>query len=106
MKVNDILSCFLQLGNHDQHRVADRFHPKLVEGMHFLSLLLPGVALTYNGEEIGMEDTSITWEQCLDPQGRNAGPDEYLSYTRDLERTPFQWSDADNAGIMNFQLVS
>ena len=74
--------------------------------MHFLSLLLPGVALTYNGEEIGMEDTSVTWEQCLDPQGRNAGPDEYLSYTRDLERTPFQWSDADNAGIMNFQLVS
>ncbi|KAJ9588787.1 hypothetical protein L9F63_017898, partial [Diploptera punctata] len=69
------------------------------EGMHFLSLLLPGVAVTYNGEEIGMEDTMISWKECLDPQGLNAGPDNYLQYTRDIERTPIQWDDTKNAGF-------
>ena len=88
----------LQLGNHDQHRVASRFTPELVDGMNFLGQLLPGVGVTYNGEEIGMENTYITWEQCVDPQGINAGPDGYLEKTRDLERTPFQWDNSTSAG--------
>jgi alpha-glucosidase len=54
--------------------------------------------VTYNGEEIGMENTLITWEQCRDPQGINAGPDRYLEATRDLERTPFQWDVSTSAG--------
>ncbi|KAJ9588789.1 hypothetical protein L9F63_017900, partial [Diploptera punctata] len=87
------------LGNHDQHRVATRYGQKLVDGMHFLSLLLPGIGVTYDGEEIGMEDTYITWEQCQDPQGVNAGPDHYLERTRDLERTPFQWDNTTSAGF-------
>jgi alpha-glucosidase len=87
-----------QLGNHDQHRVASRFSPELVDGLNFLAHLLPGVGVTYNGEEIGMENTLITWEQCRDPQGLNAGPDHYLERTRDLERTPFQWDNSNNAG--------
>ena len=87
-----------QLGNHDQNRVADRFHPKLVDGMHFIILLLPGTVMTYNGEEIGMVDTFVTWKQCLDPQGVNVGKEDYLAHTRDLERTPFQWDATDNAG--------
>jgi glycosidase len=88
----------LQLGNHDQHRVASRFAPELVDGMNFIGQLLPGVSVTYNGEEIGMENTFITWEQCVDPQGINAGPCCYLEKTRDLERTPFQWDTTTSAG--------
>jgi alpha-glucosidase len=87
------------LGNHDQHRVASRFTPELVDGMNFIGQLLPGVGVTYYGEEIGMEDTYITWEQCVDPQGINAGPDGYLDKTRDLERTPFQWDTTTSAGF-------
>jgi len=87
------------LGNHDQHRVASRFTPELVDGMNFIGQLLPGIGVTYNGEEIGMEDTYITWEQCVDPQGINAGPDGYLAVTRDLERTPFQWDNTTSAGF-------
>jgi alpha-glucosidase len=88
----------LQLGNHDQHRVASRFTPELVDGLNFIAQLLPGVAVTYNGEEIGMENTYISFEECVDPQGVNAGPDGYLEKTRDLERTPFQWDDTTSAG--------
>jgi glycosidase len=66
--------------------------------MNSIGLLLPGVGVTYNGEEIGMENTFITWEQCVDPQGINAGPDHYLEKTRDLERTPFQWDSSTSAG--------
>ena len=95
----------LQLGNHDQHRVASRFTPELVDGMNFIGQLLPGVGVTYYGEEIGMEDTYITWEQCVDPQGINAGPDGYLDKTRDLERTPFQWDTTTSAGQYVHQSV-
>ncbi|XP_069700379.1 maltase A1-like [Periplaneta americana] len=87
------------LGNHDQHRVASRYGPELVDGMNFLGQLLPGIGVTYDGEEIGMENTYITWDQCRDPQGINAGPEHYLERTRDLERTPFQWDDTTSAGF-------
>jgi alpha-glucosidase len=66
--------------------------------MNFIGQLLPGVGVTYYGEEIGMENTYITWEQCVDPQGINAGPDGYLEVTRDLERTPYQWDNTTSAG--------
>jgi alpha-glucosidase len=92
------MAFMFQLGNHDQHRVASRFVPELVDGLNFLAHLLPGVGVTYNGEEIGMENTFITWEQCQDPQGINAGADHYLEATRDLERTPFQWDTSTSAG--------
>ena len=95
----------LQLGNHDQHRVASRFDPELVDGLNFIGQLLPGVSVTYNGEEIGMENTYITWEQCVDPQGLNAGPEGYLEATRDLERTPFQWDNTTSAGTRVHQSV-
>lgn len=62
-------------------------------------MTLPGVAVTYNGEEIAMEDTFITWEQTQDPQALNAGEENYLGATRDPERTPIQWTDGKNAGF-------
>lgn len=61
-------------------------------------LLLPGVGVTYNGDEIGMEDTWISWEDTKDPQGCNAGKDHYETASRDPERTPFQWDDTTSAG--------
>jgi alpha-glucosidase len=88
----------LQLGNHDQHRVASRFPPALVDGMNIIGQLLPGISVTYNGDEIGMENTIINWDQVIDPQGLNAGECCYLEATRDLQRTPFQWDTSINAG--------
>ncbi|PSN29399.1 Maltase 2 [Blattella germanica] len=87
------------IGNHDQHRVASRYGPDLVDGLNMLALLLPGSAITYNGEEIGMEDGFVSWKETKDPQGINAGEDRYLVLSRDPERTPFQWDDSVSAGF-------
>ena len=42
-----------------------------------ISLLLPGVAVTYNGEEIGMVNTEVSWEDTVDPAGINCGEEHY-----------------------------
>ncbi|XP_053660688.1 maltase A1-like [Anopheles marshallii] len=87
------------LGNHDQHRVATRFGEDMVDAMNMIMLSLPGVAVTYNGEEIGMDDVWISYNDTVDPAACNAGPDRYQYTTRDPERTPFQWDSTKNAGF-------
>ncbi|XP_055639689.1 maltase 1-like [Toxorhynchites rutilus septentrionalis] len=90
------------LGNHDQPRVGSRYGPDRIDGLLLLLLTLPGVAVTYNGEEIGMLDfRDITYEDSRDPQGCNVGSEEYKWKSRDPQRTPFQWDDSYNAGFSN-----
>ncbi|KAI8427354.1 hypothetical protein MSG28_001922 [Choristoneura fumiferana] len=43
-------------GNHDNNRMPTRFRETMVDGINALNMLLPGVAVTYQGEEIGMKD--------------------------------------------------
>ncbi|XP_071628959.1 maltase 1-like isoform X1 [Temnothorax longispinosus] len=87
------------LGNHDNPRIASRF-PDRSDQMTMLSMILPGLAVTYNGDEIGMVDKrDISWEDTKDPQACLAGQAQYLSVTRDPERTPFQWDATKNAGF-------
>lgn len=51
------------------------------------------------GEEIGMIDGTISWEDTVDPSGCNTDdPVNYWKSSRDPERTPFQWSADKNAG--------
>lgn len=58
------------------------------------------MAVTYNGDEIGMLDhRDITWAETLDPQGCNAGEENYKWASRDPQRTPYQWDDSTNAGF-------
>nr|CAD7416248.1 unnamed protein product [Timema poppensis] len=64
-----------------------------------LLMVLPGVAVTYNGEEIGMEDTFISWEQTKDPNGLYVGSRRYTKFSRDPQRTPFQWDTSTSAGF-------
>lgn len=87
------------IGNHDQKRAATRFDPCLIDGLHMMSLLLPGTTITYNGDELGMEDTFIRWDQSVDPQALNVGPKRYEKFTRDGCRSPFQWDNSINAGF-------
>jgi len=62
-------------------------------------MILPGMAVTYNGDEIGMVDKrDISWEDTQDPQACNAGKEHYAAASRDPERTPFQWNAEKNAG--------
>ncbi|XP_029050914.2 maltase 1-like [Osmia bicornis bicornis] len=70
------------MGNHDNKRLGTRF-PGREDQMIMLEMILPGVAVTYNGEEIGMVD--YTGLEIFD--------------SRDSSRTPFQWDDSKNAGF-------
>lgn len=66
-----------------------------------LLLTLPGVAVTYNGDEIGMLDyRDISFEDTLDPQACNTqDPENYKWASRDPQRTPFQWDGTAYAGF-------
>ncbi|KAH0952270.1 hypothetical protein HN011_004404 [Eciton burchellii] len=90
------------MGNHDRNRTASRF-PGRADQMTMLAMILPGIAVTYYGEEIGMLDkTDISWEDTQDPQACNAGKEKYKSRSRDPVRTPFQWHNENkNAGFSN-----
>jgi len=87
------------IGNHDQKRVAKRFGREAIDALNMINLLLPGSTVTYYGEEIGMDDTFLTWEQTVDPAGCQAGPEKYEQYSRDPCRTPMQWNASRNAGF-------
>lgn len=95
---NRILS--RQLGNHDRSRFASRYGHHRIDGLLTLLLTLPGVAVTYNGDEIGMEDyRDITWEDTLDPPACNLDRETYRDESRDPVRTPFQWDGSVYAGF-------
>lgn len=65
-----------------------------------LLLSLPGVAFTYNGDEIAMEDyREISWEDTSDPWACNANPVVYKDLSRDPQRSPIQWDESVNAGF-------
>uniref|UniRef100_A0A8D9FIB2 alpha-glucosidase n=1 Tax=Cacopsylla melanoneura TaxID=428564 RepID=A0A8D9FIB2_9HEMI len=87
------------IGNHDNKRPASRFDAEFIDGLHMLNLLLPGTAITYNGDELGMEDSFIRWDQTVDPQAINVGPKRYQQFSRDFPRSPFQWDSSPNAGF-------
>ncbi|XP_073812675.1 maltase A3-like [Musca autumnalis] len=87
------------IGNHDRRRAASRYGLRNIDGMNMLVMLLPGVSVTYQGEELGMTDGVISWEETVDPAACNSNPDIFENLTRDPCRTPFQWSAEKNAGF-------
>ncbi|XP_065204698.1 maltase 2-like [Planococcus citri] len=89
------------LGNHDRIRIADRYVPSSVDSMNTLLLLLPGTPVSYNGEEIGMDDVKLSWNQITDVYAQVVDPLMYMARSRDPERTPFQWDSSRHAGFSN-----
>jgi glycosidase len=87
------------LGNHDKSRVSARKGTQYVDGLNVLLLTLPGTPTTYYGEELGLNNIEVAYEDSQDPWAINLGPDLYLDATRDPCRAPMQWSDAPNAGF-------
>lgn len=84
------------LGNHDQPRITSRVGREQARVAAMLLLTLRGTPTIYYGDEIGMRDVPIPFEEVQDPQGLNM-PDKNLS--RDPARTPMQWSAETNAGF-------
>lgn len=88
----------MQIGNHDQRRIVSKLGEPRARALTVMTLLLPGASVTYNGDEIGMSDTFIPWEETQDPQGCLSGILKYNTTSRDPARTPFQWDDSTSAG--------
>ena len=84
------------LGNHDQARIASRVGVRQARVAAMLLLTLPGTLTMYYGEELGMENVSITPEQVRDPAEKN---EPGIGQGRDPERTPMPWDDSQWAGF-------
>lgn len=83
------------LNNHDSPRLISRVGDEQARVAAMLLLTLRGTPTLYCGEELGMENGVISQDQMQDPQGFRLG----ISYSRDLSRTPMQWTDGHNAGF-------
>lgn len=79
------------MGNHDQKRIASRLGDGRIDLYNILLNTLPGISITYQGEEIGMTDVILSWKESVDPKACNSDPTQYHSLSRDPARTPFQW---------------
>ena len=88
-----------QLGNHDQHRLASRLGVERGDLINIMLQTLPGIAVTYQGEEMVLVNTVLTWEQTVDPSACNTDKDRFESFSRDPCRTPFPWDTTKNAGF-------
>jgi alpha-glucosidase len=86
------------MGNHDRPRVVSRLGNEQARVAALLLLTLRGTPTLYYGDEIGMWDVPIPFDEVKDPQGLNM-PDKNLS--RDPCRTPMQWSAEKYAGFSN-----
>lgn len=84
------------LSNHDQPRITSRVGVSQARVAAMLLLTLRGTPTIYYGDEIGMRDVPIPFDEVQDPQGLNM-PDKNLS--RDPARTPMQWDTSTNAGF-------
>ncbi|KAI9586343.1 maltase 2-like isoform X1 [Glossina fuscipes] len=88
------------MGSHDQPRIGSKFSLDSVDAINMLLMTLPGIAVTYSGEELGMQDyRAIKWQDTKDPVALSMGPKFYQSISKDPVRTPFQWSAEKNAGF-------
>ncbi|XP_058816112.1 maltase 2-like [Topomyia yanbarensis] len=88
------------IGNHDQPRVGSRYGKERIDAINTLLMTLPGIAVTYYGEEIGMVDyKDMPRGHSQDPVAMSTSKELYIDFSRDPERTPFQWDDGTNAGF-------
>ncbi|UWR21905.1 alpha-amylase family glycosyl hydrolase [Sulfitobacter sp. S190] len=85
--------------NHDVMRHATRWGltPAAQRLYATLMMCLPGSAVLYQGEELGLEEDALAYEDLQDPYGREFWP-QYKG--RDGCRTPMVWqADTQNAGF-------
>ena len=87
------------LGNHDQQRIVSRIGEKKARAMALLSLCLPGISVIYYGDELGMTNGNLLPDEVRD----RFSPLNQSDTTRDLERTPMQWTNSSFAGFSDSQ---
>ncbi|HEX3599186.1 MAG TPA: alpha-amylase family glycosyl hydrolase, partial [Lacipirellulaceae bacterium] len=84
------------LGNHDNPRLVSRIGSEQARIAAMLLLTLRGTPTLYYGDEIGMHNVPIPPDRVQDPFEKNVPG---VGHGRDPERTPMQWTAAENAGF-------
>ncbi|QYJ88223.1 alpha-glucosidase family protein [Shewanella halotolerans] len=90
------------IGNHDVQRVAtrwgrDAFNSDMAKMLNAMLCSLRGSVCSYQGEELGLGEVEIAYEQLQDPFGITFWP---MFKGRDGCRTPMPWRhDANHAGF-------
>jgi alpha-glucosidase len=84
------------LGSHDNPRIASRWGEAAARTAAMLQLTLRGTPIIYYGEELGLQNVPITFQQARDPlsclvPGNPEG--------RDVQRTPMPWTTGEHAGF-------
>jgi alpha-glucosidase len=85
--------------NHDVSRLATRWasgDPIKIRAAIMMLLTLRGTPVLYEGDEIGLTDTTLSEEDLHDPVGRRFWP-AYRG--RDPVRTPMPWRDQPGGGF-------
>jgi alpha-glucosidase len=82
------------MGSHDDPRVASRVGTAQAPNAMMLLLTLPGTAILYNGDELGLPDADIAPEDIRDPWGLRAP-----ELSRDPARSPMPWNEGPTAGF-------
>jgi alpha-glucosidase len=83
-------------GNHDRTRLISRIGHDAARSAALLELMLPGTAVIYYGEELGMENVDIPALEVHDPLKENS---PIRGVSRDVSRTPMQWDTTPNAAF-------
>ncbi|XP_072017792.1 alpha-glucosidase-like [Amphiura filiformis] len=84
--------------HHGKDRIANRFGEQNHRAAVLLNMLLPGTPNVYYGEEIGMTNIEVKFEDIQDPWGKN-NPCCWKELNRDKVRSPMQWDIGVNAGF-------
>lgn len=84
------------LGNHDKARVATRIGGAHTRIAAMLLFTLRGTPTVYYGDELGMANVPISFEQVKDPWEKNVPG---FDVGRDPARTPMPWDDSFQAGF-------
>lgn len=89
------------IGNHDVERVVTRWgknHDPIAKSKIYMAMLLTlrGSVCLYQGEELGLPEAELTFEQLVDPFGINFWP-EFKG--RDGCRTPIPWKNETLGGF-------
>jgi alpha-glucosidase len=85
--------------NHDVLRFPTRWcdnEPRRARVGLIMLLTMRGTPFLYYGDEIGMPDTDLDYEQLLDTVGKRFWPE---NKGRDFCRTPMPWDAAEGAGF-------
>uniref|UniRef100_A0A5S6QWN4 alpha-glucosidase n=1 Tax=Trichuris muris TaxID=70415 RepID=A0A5S6QWN4_TRIMR len=95
------------MGNHDQKRIASRLGGSCFTNVaNALLLLLPGTAICYYGDELGMNDVEVPPEAVKDPYAIRhiAGDPDAPQTGRDPCRAPLPWTSTEQyAGFTSCQ---